>query len=169
MGMRRISVCAVLLAFLSSPMAGIAAEMGHGSMPGMKMEGSAEGHGMMKMGDRIFGGKVGPWTGAVRLIDMKAQMEKHKASGMKMEGMAMKSHHIALELVDPRTKKPVTDGKGSVVVIGPDKKEEKTDFMAMEGHFGADVDLPKPGKYTFKVSVESAGRNGSATFSHTVK
>ncbi len=165
---KRVSVCMVLLAFLSAPVAGIAAEMEHGSMPGVKMEGHGM-HGTAKMGDRIFGGKVGPWTGEARLIDMKAQMEKHKASGMKMEGMAMKSHHLALELVDPKTKKPVTEGKGSVVVVGPDKKEEKTDFMAMEGHFGADVDLPKPGKYTFKVSVESAGQKGSATFAHTVK
>jgi hypothetical protein len=96
-------------------------------------------------------------------------MEKAKASGMKMEGMMMKSHHIAFGLTDPETKKPVTEGKGSVTVVGPDKKEEKTDFMAVEGHFGADVDLPKPGKYTFKVAIESGEKKGSATFSHMVK
>ncbi|MCL5966837.1 MAG: hypothetical protein M1550_06515 [Deltaproteobacteria bacterium] len=145
-----------------------AGEMGHGSMPGMTME----EHG--KMGDRIFGGKIGPWQGEVRLMDMKANMEKAKTSGMKMEGMEgmmNKTHHIAIHLTDPRTRKPidVTGGKGTVTVIGPDKREETSNFMVMEGHLGADVNLPKPGKYTFKTEIESGGKKGSATFSYTVK
>jgi hypothetical protein len=164
------TVVAVLFAFLFLPPAGIAAGKGHEGMHGTKQEGSKEGHGgTMKMGDKIFGGKVGPWNAEARLIDMKAHMEKAKASGMKMEGM--KSHHIALHLSDPGTKKPfaVSEGKGTVTVTGPDRKTEKYDFMAMEGHFGADVSLPKPGKYTFKTEIESGGKKGSATFSHTVK
>jgi hypothetical protein len=167
---KHLAVWASALAFLSLPLAGTAAEKSHGSMPGIKMEGAMEGHGgMMKMGDKVFGGKVGPWTGEARLMDMKAHMEKAKGSGMKMEGMAMKSHHVAFGLTDPKTKKPVTEGKGSVTVIGPDKKEERSDFMVMEGHFGADVNLPRPGKYTFMVNLESGGKKGSATFRHTVK
>jgi hypothetical protein len=160
----------VLLAVLVFPLAGIAAEKGHEGMAGMKMEGSMEHHsGMTKMGDKAFSGKIGPWTGEARLMDMKACMEKAKASRMKMEGMAMKSHHIAFELTDPKTKKPVTEGKGSVTVVGPDKIEETTNFIVMEGHFGADVNLPKPGKYTFKTEIESGGKKGSAAFRHTVR
>src|SRR5512134_317721 len=127
MSMVRFAVCSVLLAFVALPVAGVAAEKGHDAMPGMKMEGSAAGHGgMMKMGDKVFIGKVGPWQGEGRLMDMKAHMEKAKASGMKMEGMAMKSHHLAFGLTDPKAKKPVTEGKGSVTVIGPDKKLVKS-------------------------------------------
>jgi hypothetical protein len=169
MNLNRFAMSAVLLVFLAFPLAGVAAEKGHGAMPGMKMEGAKEGHGdMMKMGDKIFAGKVGPWQGEARLMDMKAHMEKAKASGMKMEG-AMKSHHLSFGLTDPKTKKPITEGKGTVAVVGPDKKEEKSDFMVMEGHFGADVNLPKPGKYTFKVAIESGGKKGSASFSYTMK
>jgi hypothetical protein len=163
--MGRVSACLLAVALLVAPGLAAAAEMGHGEMKGMKMEGHGD---MMKMGDKVFDGKVGPWQGEARLMDMKAHMEKAKASGMKMEG-AMKSHHISVGLTDPKTKKPVTEGKGTVTVVGPDKKEEKSDFMAMEGHFGADVNLPKPGKYTFKTEIESGGRKGSATFSHTVR
>ena len=182
MGMKCFVVCTVLLAFVALPAAGVAAEKGHGSMPGMGAGGET-GHGSMpgmkmeehgKMGDKVFGGQIGPWQGEVRLMDMKAHMEKAKASGMKMEGMEgmmNKTHHVAIHLADPKTKKPVTvaEGKGMVTVIGPDKKEETSNFMVMEGHFGADVNLPKPGKYTFKTEIESAGQKGSATFSHTVK
>ena len=166
MGRKGLMACAVLIAFLAYGGIAAAEMKGHEGMHG---NGSHEGHGgMMKMGDKIFTGKIGPWEGEARLIDMKGQMEKAKASGMKMEG-AMKSHHIALELSDPKTKKPVTEGKGSVTVTGPGKKAVKTDLMAMSGHFGADIDLPKPGKYTFKVSIESGKEKGSATFSHSMK
>jgi hypothetical protein len=41
--------------------------------------------------------------------------------------------------------------------------------MVMQGHFGADVNLPAPGKYTFKTEIESGGKKGSATFSYTLK
>ncbi len=172
--MKRFAFCTAVLAVLFLPAFGMAAEKGHGSMPGMKSGGSMEGHGDMKMeghgmmGDKIFTGKIGPWNGEARLIDMKASIEKAKASGIKMEG-TMKSHHFELFLADPKTKKDVTEGKGTVTVAGPDKKEAKSDIAAMAGHFGVDVDLAKPGKYTFKVSVESGGKKGSATFSHTVK
>ena len=159
----RLASGLLALALLALPGMAVAAEMKHGEMKGM------EGHGdMMKMGDKVFDGKVGPWQGEARLMDMKAHMEKAKASGMKMEG-AMKSHHLSLGLTDPATKKAVMEGKGTVTVTGPDKKAEKTDFMAMEGHFGADVNLPKPGKYTFKTEIESGGKKGAATFTHTVK
>lgn len=182
--MRRISeavrtaACVTALMLMALPAFTSAAETGHGSMPGMtgheatpgmQGHGTGESHGdMMKMGDKVFGGKIGPWQGEARLIDMKAQMEKAKASGMKMGG-AMKSHHIALALTDAKTKKPIAEGKGSMTVTGPDKKAVKTDLMVMAGHFGADIDLPKPGKYKFNVEIESGGEKGSAKFSYEVK
>jgi hypothetical protein len=169
--------CVAALMLMALPVVW-AAETGHEGMQGMKgheaMQGK-QGKGgdaccpdTMKQGDKVFSGKVGPWQGEARLIDMKAQMEKAMSSGMKMEG-AMKSHHLALGLSDPKAKKAVTEGKGAVTVTGPDKKSEKADFMVMGGHFGADVNLPKPGKYTFKTDIESGGKKGSATFTHVVK
>ncbi len=168
MRMRLLAVCAIGLAVAAYQGVAGAAETGHGSMPGMHGEGHAEGPGEMMKGDKIFGGKVGPWTADVRLVDMKAEMHKAMASGMKMEG-AMKSHHVEIFLTDPATKKPVEEGTGTVTVTGPEKKSGKTDLMAMAGHLGADVDLPKPGRYTFKVVVKSGGKTGNASFSHTIK
>ncbi len=176
MGMRKRVMCSAVLSVLALAAPALSAETGHQGMPGMKMEGHGTmmmqgqgmqgGHGMMRMGKRIFSGRIGPWRGEARIMDMKAQME---ASGMKMQGAMANSHHIALSLTDPGTKKHVTEGKGKVTVIGPDKSMATTDFMAMQGHFGADVDLPKPGKYTFNVEIESGGKTGTATFHDTVK
>jgi hypothetical protein len=177
---RLISVLFMALAVLVIAGVAAAADKGNGSMSGgmekgsmsgMHGEGKMEGHGMMKMGDKVFDGTVGPWHGEARLMDMKAQMEKAKASGMKMQGMEMmkNTHHLSLMLTDPQTKKAVTEGLGSVTVTGPDHKEAKTTFMAMQGHFGADVNLPTPGKYEFYVEIEAGGKKGSAKFAQEIK
>lgn len=172
------SVCLAAVAALAVAGVSSAAEKGHGSMPGgmghgsmsgTHGEGKMEGHGMMKMGDKVFEGKVGSFHGEARLMDMKAQMEKAKASGMKMEGMMKNTHHLSLMLSDPHTKKAVTEGKGSVTVTGPDKQQSRYEFTGMQGHFGADVALDKPGQYEFDVVIESGGKKGSGKFSHMIK
>ena len=182
--MRKIDEAVRIGAFITAltlmALPGISAAAGHGGTGGMQ-QGASGDHGGMKMddsgkmpsgghdmsmtGDKAFSGKVGPWTGDARIMDMKAHME---ASGMKAQGAMPNSHHIAFTLTDA-AKKPVTEGKGTVTVTGPDKKETKAEFMAMQGHFGADVNLPKPGKYTFKAEIESGGKTGSAAFPYTVK
>ena len=156
-----------VLSILALPMYVSAAEKGHEGMPGMKMEdhGKMGSHDMTKMGDKAYSGKIGPWQGEARIMDMKAHLE---VSGMKAQGAMPNSHHISLSLADA-AKSPVTEGKGTVTVTGPDKKEAKADFMVMQGHFGADVNLPKPGKYTLKAQIESGGKKGSATFTYTLK
>ncbi|MDA8122900.1 MAG: hypothetical protein M0Z38_10080 [Deltaproteobacteria bacterium] len=140
-------------------------------MKEMKGPGPGENHRVTMMGDRIFGGKVGPWQCEARLTDMKTHMEKTKASGMKTEGVGRKSHHVAVYLTDPGTKQPfaIANGKGTVTVTGPDKNSEKYDFMVAEGHFGSGVNLSKTGKYTFRTEIESGDKKGSASFSYTVK
>lgn len=164
----RFAVCFLALGALVFSGASMAGEKGHGSMGGMHGEGKMEGHGMMKMGDKVFEGKVGPLHGEARLMDMKAQMAKSKISPQVMANMK-NTHHLSLMLTDPKTKKAVTEGKGSVTVTGPDKQRAKADFMVMQGHFGADVNLPAPGTYTFQVEVDAGGQEGSVTFEHTVK
>jgi len=154
-----------VLSILSLPMYAPAAEKGHEGMSGMQHGGSG-GHDMTKMGDKAFSGRIGPWKGDARIMDMKAHMD---ASGMKAAGAMPNSHHIAITLTDARSAAPVTGGKGTVTVTGPDKKTSKSEFMVMQGHFGADVNLPKPGKYTFKAEIESGGKKGSATFPYTKK
>ena len=181
--MKHLAIVGTLLVFLACGAPAIAGDKGHGSMPGMSeekhMEGHGsmsgmhgeskmEGHGMMKMGDKVFEGKVGPWQAEARLVDMKAQMEKAKVSE-KMKAKMKNTHHLMVSLTDPGTKKPVTEGKGTVTVIGPDKKEAKYDLMGMQGHFGSDMTLDKTGKYSFEVSIESGGKKGTAAFSYTIK
>lgn len=163
MGMKRLFLCSTMVSMLAMPVLALSTEKGHEGMPAKPV-----GHDMVKMEDKVFSGKIGPWGGTARIVEMKAHIE---ASGMKVVGAMPNSHHIAFELSDANTKAHVhvTEGKGAVTVTGPDKKESKSDFMVIQGHFGADVNLPAPGKYTFKAEIESGGKKGSATFSYTLK
>ena len=156
-------------------MQGMAGEQqmeGHGSMDEMKGESPKQDHGMMAMGDKVFEGKVGPWSAEIHLADTMAQMAKANVSERmkaKMKARMKNTHHLSVSLTDSGTKMHVTEGKGSVTVTGPDKKQGRYDFVAMVGHFGADMTLGKPGKYDFEVSIESGGKRGTAAFSCTNK
>jgi opacity protein-like surface antigen len=134
------------------------AKAGHGAHGGMET-----------MGEKVFSGKVGPWTGEARLIDMKAQMQK---SGVSAKALAKlpASHHLVLVLSDPKTGKPASGVAGSAEVAGPDKaSSSKVTLVVMGGHIGADVNLPKAGKYTFKVAAEGGGQKGTAEFPYELK
>jgi hypothetical protein len=187
MGMKRLIAFTAFMALAAAPAMALSGEnssmgaqgmkmqghgtmmQGQGTMQGQGMQSQGMAHGgpdMMKLGSRVYRGKLGRWNSEARIIDMKAQM---KAAGMPAQGGMMNSHHLALALTDRKTKAPITEGTGSVTVIGPDRSMNTYDLMGMQGHFGADVNLPKPGKYTFNTKIESGGKTGTATFHYTVK
>jgi hypothetical protein len=160
------------LMLMALPGISAAAEQGgtggkqHGDHGGMKMDTGA--HDMGK-GEKIFSGKVGPWTAEARLVDMKAQLEQSGVSAKTAAKFAGK-RHLMLFLTDPATGKPAAGVAGKVDITGPDKASSlKVTLVVMGEHIGADVNMPTPGKYTFKADIESAGKKGSGTFSYTLK
>jgi len=165
----RTAVCGTALMLMALP--GISAAAEQGGAKGMH-EGhdqSASGGTNMDMGEKIFSGKVGPWTAEARLIDMKAQMEKSGVSAGTSAKFAGK-RHLMLFLTDPATGKPAAGVAGKVVVTGPDKASSSTVTLVVMGdHIGADVGMPTAGKYTFNAEIESGAKKGSATFSYTLK
>ena len=167
----RAAVYGTALMLLALP--GISAAAEQGGMGGMKMEGhegmAAKSGQDVDLGEKIFSGKVGPWKGEARVVDVKAQMEKSGVSAKTSARFAGR-RHLMLFLTDPATGKPAARVAGKVAVTGPDKASSSKVTLAVMGeHIGADVGMPVPGKYTFKADVESAGRKASATFSCTLK
>jgi hypothetical protein len=153
MGTKRFIVLVAAFSILALPVFAPAAEKGHD----------------MDLGEKIFSGKVGPWTAEARLVDMKAQMEKSGVSAKTAAKFAGK-RHLMLFVTDPATGKPAAGVAGKVDVTGPDKaSSSKVTLVPMGGHIGVDVGVPTPGKYTFKADIESPGKKGSATFSYTLK
>ena len=181
----RTAVCGTALTLMVLPVFSSAAEKGHEGMAGMQQSASGD-HGGMKMeghdgmsgksgvhdmqnGEKIFAGKVGPWTAEARLVDMKAQMEQSGVSAKTAARFAGR-RHLMLFLTDPKTGKPAAGVGGKVAVMGPDKaSSSKVTLVVMGEHIGSDVGLPTPGKYTFKAEIESGGQKGNATFSYTLK
>jgi len=109
------------------------------------------------MGEKIFDGRTGPWLSEARLVDPKAQVEG--------------TRHFAFYVARLRPKTPILlqDGSGTVTVTGPDKKTVTKNLTRMDGHFGADIALNKPGEYRFTVDIEAGGAKGTTTFAHAVK
>ena len=165
----RTAVYGTALMLVALP--GISAAAEPGGAKGMH-EGhdhAAHGGDDMKTGEKIFSGKVGPWTGEARLIDMKAQMEQSGVSAKNAAKFAGK-RHLMLFLTDPATNKPAAGVAGKVDITGPDKaSSSKVTLVVMGEHIGADVAMPTPGKYTFKAEIESGAKKGSAEFPYTLK
>ena len=171
-------VCGAALTLGALP--GVPAAASPGGMGGMRqgdhagMKGTDRG--MMasavddvNKGEKIFAGKVGPWTAEARLVDMMAQMMRSGVTAKAAARFAGR-RHLMLFLTDPATGKPAAGIAGKVVVTGPDKASSSNVTLVVMGeHIGADIDMRKPGKYTFKADIESAGGKGSVVFSYALK
>jgi len=175
----RVGALVAASMFMAAP--GISAAAEHDGMGGMR-HGDAGmemgGHGGMsgmggdhdkKKGEKLFSGRVGPWKGEARLIDMKAQMEQSGVSA-KVAARFAGERHLMLFLTDPATGKPAAGVAGKVLITGPDAaSSSKVKLVMMGGHIGTNVAMPTPGTYTFEADIESVDKKGSATFSYMLE
>lgn len=156
--MKKLVILVAAALALTAPIASFA--MDHGSM---NMD-----HGsMMKEGSVAHEEVVNGVKATFKVLSMKEHM---KAMDMEMPKGMKETHHIMVMFKDAKTGKAITEGDVKVKVQGPDKAEQTKDLMGMQGHFGADFDLSKKGKYgvmcKFKVKD---GQVRSSKFWYTVK
>ncbi|QEM67181.1 hypothetical protein FO488_02740 [Geobacter sp. FeAm09] len=156
-----LMIAAATLAF-SAPAAFAADHEGHdhGSMD--------MGHGdhsMMQMGAAAHQEVIDGVKATFKVMSMKEHMK-----GMDMPKGMKETHHLMVEFKDAKSGKALTTGEVKSKVIGPDKAEQTKDLMGMQGHFGADFDLSKKGKYGVMCKFKLAdGKVRSAKFWYTVK
>ena len=154
--MKKITILIAALFALAAPVASFAAEksghdMGHG------------GH----QGDVAHEEVVDGVKATFKVMSMKEHM---KAMKMEMPKGMKETHHIAVEFKNIKTGKALTEGEVKVKVQNPDKSAQTKDLMGMEGHFGADFDLSKKGKYGVMCKFQlKDGKVRSAKFWYTVK
>ncbi|MGE5698749.1 MAG: hypothetical protein ACM31N_01620 [Deltaproteobacteria bacterium] len=174
MGINRLVVLFAACSLLALPVFSFAGEMEHGGMHGVphdhgEMHAMPHDHGGTKAGETIFSGEIGPWAGEARLIDKQTYMEQLGMSA-KIAARFAGERHLMVFISDPMTGKPVSVTAGEVAITGPDQaSSSKVSLVVMGGHIGADVDLPKPGDYSFAAKIESDGKIGSANFSYSLK
>lgn len=154
--MKKMTLLIAALFALAAPAASFAAEHGGHDM----------GHGSHQ-GDVAHEEVVQGVKATFKVMSMKEHM---KAMDMEMPKGMKETHHIAVEFKDAKTGKALTEGKVTVKVQNPDKSDQTKDLMGMQGHFGADFDLSKKGKYGVMSKFQlKDGKVRSARFWYTVK
>jgi hypothetical protein len=137
-------------------------DMGHGEHSMMDME-----HGAHK-GDVAHEEVVDGVKATFKVVNVKEHMKGMK--GMDMPRDMKETHHIMVEFKDAKSGKALTDGDVKVKVQNPDKSVQAKDLMGMQGHFGADFDLSKKGKYgVMSKFLLKDGKTRQAKFWYTVK
>ncbi|WP_306535303.1 hypothetical protein [Geobacter sp.] len=157
--MKKLAVIIAAASFAcAAPVALMAAEHG------MKME---HGSHMEHKGDVAHEEVVDGVKATFKVMSMAEHM---KAMKMELPKGMKETHHIAVEFKDAKTGKAITAGEVNLKIQGPDKADQTKALTAMQGHFGADFDLSKKGKYgvmsKFKVKD---GKVRSAKFWYEVK
>jgi len=155
--MKKITVMIAALFALAAPAASFAA-MDHGSM-----DMGHAGH----QGDVAHEEVVDGVKATFKVMSMKEHM---KTMNMELPKDLKETHHLAVEFKDAKTGKALTEGEVKVKVQNPDKSAQSKDLMGMQGHFGADLDLSKKGKYGVMCKFQlKDGKVRSAKFWYTVK
>jgi hypothetical protein len=97
------------------------------------------------------------------------------ADGMRAKGMAVptgmkETHHLAAAFADAGSKKPLAKGLVAIRVQGPGQSREPRELAAMDGHFGIDLDLSRPGSYGIMCHfVLEDGKKRQVMFRYEVK
>jgi len=155
--MKKMTVLIAALFALAAPLASYAMEHDHSShTPGMTHSGNAAHEEVV--------------DGVKATFMVQTMADAMKAMGMEMPKGVKETHHLHVEFKDIKSGKALTSGEVSVKIQGPDKKESVKDLMGMQGHFGADFDMAKKGKYGVMCKFKLAdGKIRSAKFMYTVK
>ena len=155
--MKKMTTLIAAVFALAVPMGSFAA-MDHGSM---KMDHGAH------QGDVAHEEVVDGVKATFKVMSMKEHM---KAMNMELPKELKETHHIAVEFKDAKTGKALTEGEVKVKVQNPDKSDQSKDMMGMQGHFGADFDLSKKGKYgVMSKFLLKDGKTRQSKFWYTVK
>lgn len=85
--------------------------------------------------------------GVKATFNFKTMKEAMQEMGMEMPKGVTDTHHLSVSFNDMKTGKAITAGEVKVKVQNPDKSEQTKDLMGMHGHFGADFQLAKKGRY----------------------
>jgi opacity protein-like surface antigen len=157
--MKKLALVFAAMLALASPAAFAADHGGHGGNHNM-------GHGGQQS-DVAHEEVVDGVKATFRVMSMKEHM---KGMDMEMPTDMKETHHIAVEFKDAKTGKALTEGEVTVKIQNPDKTSQTKDLMGMKGHFGADFDLSKKGKYGMMSKFQlKDGKVRNVKFWYTVK
>ena len=108
--------------------------------------------------------------GVKATFNVQTMADAMKAMGMEMPKGVKETHHVSVSFKDAKSGKALTEGEVKVKVQNPDKSDQSKDLMGMHGHFGADFEFSKSGKYGVMCKFQlKDGKTRQAKFWYTVK
>ncbi|MDD2852027.1 MAG: hypothetical protein PHY09_09065 [Desulfuromonadaceae bacterium] len=103
-------------------------------------------------------------------FNVQTMADAMKEMGMEMPKGVKETHHIAINFKDVKSGKVVTEGAATIKVQNPDKSSQTKELVGMHGHFGADFDFSKAGKYGIMCKFQlKDGKTRQAKFWYQVK
>lgn len=122
------------------------------------------------MGDKPAAAHEETVDGVKATFNVQTMADAMKGMGMEMPKVVKETHHISVSYKDAKSGATLTEGSVTVKVQNPDKTAQTKELMGMHGHFGADFDLSKSGKYGVMCKSQlKDGKTRQAKFWYTVK
>ncbi|MDD2310585.1 MAG: hypothetical protein PHH91_13470 [Desulfuromonadaceae bacterium] len=108
--------------------------------------------------------------GVKATFNVQTMADAMEAMDMKMPKGVKETHHVSVAFKDVKSGKALTEGAATIKVQNPDKSTQVKELMGMHGHFGADFELSKKGKYGVMCKFQlKDGKIRQAKFWYTVK
>ena len=108
--------------------------------------------------------------GVKATFNVQTMAEAMKELNMEMPKGVKETHHISVTFKDVKSSGALTAGRVTIKVQNPDKSGQTKELMGMHGHFGADFELSKKGKYGVMCKFQlKDGKIRQAKFWYTVK
>jgi hypothetical protein len=108
--------------------------------------------------------------GVKATFSVQTMADAMKEMGMEMPRGVKETHHISVAFKDAKGGKVLTEGSVSIKVQNPDKSTQAKELTGMHGHFGADFELAKNGKYGVMCKFQlKDGKIRQSKFWYTVK
>ena len=130
--MKKLIAVTVAILALSVPFAAVAMDHDHG---GHGME-----HAMTSAHEEVV-------DGVKATFNVQTMADAMKEMGMEMPKGVKETHHISVKFSSVKGGAPLTEGTATIKVQNPDKTTQTKELMGMHGHFGADFEMSKGGKY----------------------
>ena len=108
--------------------------------------------------------------GVKATFSIQTMADAMKDMGMEMPKGVKETHHISVSFKDAKSGKMLTDGAVTIKVQNPDNSTQVKELMGMQGHFGADFEFTKNGKYGVMCKFQlKDGKTRQAKFWYQVK
>ena len=108
--------------------------------------------------------------GVKATFNVQTMADAMKGMGMEMPKGVKETHHVSVSFKDAKSGKALTEGTVTVKVQNPDKNFQTKELIGMHGHFGADFEFSKNGKYGIMCKfLLKDGKTRQSKFWYTVK